>query len=194
MGRPREFDIDQAIRIATDLFWRKGFDGTSIADLTGAMKITAPSFYFAFGSKEALFRRIVDSYQALQAKIIADALNQKDTKEVVARLLNGMTDLLTDSSHPAGCLIMNSSLPVDDGHPLRKLFADQRQQLKQLLRRRFGEGVKDKNNQLPHLDPAALAQLVVTTIWGIAIEAQSGVGKKELRKAVAFLVAGWPCA
>ena len=60
MGRPREFDIDEAIQMATELFWRKGYEGTSLSDLIGAMRITAPSFYFAFGNKEKLFRKVIE--------------------------------------------------------------------------------------------------------------------------------------
>ena len=119
MGRPREFDVDQAIRIATDLFWRKGFEGTSVSDLTRAMGIATPSFYFAFENKEALFQRIVESYQKTQAKIVEDALSQKTTKAVVEKLLGGFADLLTDPDHAPGCLIMNSALPVVEGHGFR---------------------------------------------------------------------------
>ena len=58
MGRPREFDIEKALDTAGELFWRKGYEGTSLSDLTGAIGITPPSFYFAFKSKAALFRQV----------------------------------------------------------------------------------------------------------------------------------------
>ena len=192
MGRPREFDIEQALRIALDLFWRKGFDGTSINDLTRAMHITPPSFYSAFGNKEALFRRVVELYQRLLMKIVIDALNQKTTHEVVAKLLGGLVDLVTDSSHPAGCLIMNSALPVVEGHPMRKLLADQRQMLKQTLQKRFRKGLQDPHDLPASADPSALAQLVVTLLWGMAVEAQSGTSRAALHKAVETALAVWP--
>ena len=69
MGRPREFDIDKAIKTATELFWRKGYEGTSLSDLTGAMHITAPSFYFAFGNKEKLFRKVIEQYYESQMEL-----------------------------------------------------------------------------------------------------------------------------
>ena len=62
MGRPREFDIEKAIETATNLFWEKGYEGTSLSDLTKAIGITPPSFYFAFGSKEGLFRKVIERY------------------------------------------------------------------------------------------------------------------------------------
>jgi hypothetical protein len=67
MGRPREFDIEKALDTAGELFWRKGYEGTSLSDLTGAIGITPPSFYFAFKSKEALFKQVVDRYQCVIA-------------------------------------------------------------------------------------------------------------------------------
>ena len=60
MGRPREFDIEKAIEIATNLFWEKGYEGTSLSDLTKAIGITPPSFYFAFGSKDGLFEKVLE--------------------------------------------------------------------------------------------------------------------------------------
>lgn len=63
MGRPRTFDIDHALNIAADMFWRRGYDGTSIGDLTKAIGISAPSFYFAFGSKDGVFRRASQQHE-----------------------------------------------------------------------------------------------------------------------------------
>ena len=66
-GRPRAFDMDKALDAALDLFWRKGYEGTSIADLTKAMGINPPSLYAAFGGKETLFHQALDRYEAAHA-------------------------------------------------------------------------------------------------------------------------------
>jgi AcrR family transcriptional regulator len=86
MGRPREFDIDEAIDIALDLFWRNGYEKTSLSDLTGALKISPPSFYFAFGSKEQLFKKALDRYASVQIRHFEEALRQP-TSLGVATLL-----------------------------------------------------------------------------------------------------------
>ena len=86
MGRPREFDIDTAIKTATELFWRKGYEGTSLSDLTGAMRITAPSFYFAFGNKEKLFRRVIEQYYEKQLELLESALREPTVRGVAEKI------------------------------------------------------------------------------------------------------------
>ena len=95
MGRPREFNIDTAIKTATELFWRKGYEGTSLSDLTGAMGITAPSFYFAFGNKEGLFRRVIEQYYESQLALLESALREPTVRGVAERFLYGYADILT---------------------------------------------------------------------------------------------------
>src|SRR3984893_11372302 len=74
VGRPREFDTEKALELATSLFWRKGYEGTSLSDLTATLGITRPSLYAAFGNKEALFRLVLDRYEARAGRYRSDAL------------------------------------------------------------------------------------------------------------------------
>jgi AcrR family transcriptional regulator len=62
MGRPRSFHIDRALDRALVVFWRKGYEGASLSDLTKALGVNRPSLYAAFGDKEALFRKALDRY------------------------------------------------------------------------------------------------------------------------------------
>src|SRR5579864_399381 len=95
-GRPREFDIDQALDRALRVFWRKGYEGASLADLTRAMGINRPSLYAAFGSKEELFRKALDRYAEGPAAYVGEALNEPTARAVAQRLLSGTIDLLSD--------------------------------------------------------------------------------------------------
>ena len=61
-GRPRAFDVDEALDRALEVFWRQGYEGTALSDLTAAMGINRPSLYATFGNKEALFRKVLDRY------------------------------------------------------------------------------------------------------------------------------------
>lgn len=81
LGRLREFDLDAAVDTAALLFWENGYDGMSLADLTRAIGITPPSLYFAFCSREGLFREVVDRYAAKQNSSLKTALRKKTAKE-----------------------------------------------------------------------------------------------------------------
>src|SRR5213594_2671193 len=94
-GRPREFDIEKALDRAMEVFWRKGYEGASLPDLTKAMGINRPSMYAAFGNKEALFRRALDRYAQGPAHYVSDALNAPTAREAIERLFFGVIDLVT---------------------------------------------------------------------------------------------------
>src|SRR3954463_161578 len=96
MGRPREFDVDKALDLALHVFWRKGYEGASINDLTETMGITKPSLYSAFGNKEELFRKALDRYVAGTGAYVPIALAQPDARSVVEHLLYGAADALSD--------------------------------------------------------------------------------------------------
>jgi AcrR family transcriptional regulator len=136
MGRSRRFNIDEAIAIATKLFWEKGYEGISLAELTSAMGINPPSFYVAFESKAALFRIVLDRYRGQYLGFAAKALEESTARAVAERLLLGYTDMLASPGHPPGCLAMNSAWSADsDG--IRDELREWRQYRKKTLRKRF---------------------------------------------------------
>src|SRR5260370_23346247 len=108
-GRPRAFDIDKALDRALRMFWEKGYEGTSLADLTEAMGINRPSLYAAFGNKEALFRKALDRYTSGPAAYVSEALDKPTARGVVERLLGGAADLLTNPRNPRGCLMVHGA-------------------------------------------------------------------------------------
>ena len=87
MGRPRSFDIDRALDRALMVFWRKGYEGASLSDLTKAVGVNRPSLYAAFGDKEALFRKALDRYLKGPAAYTQEALREPTARAVVERLL-----------------------------------------------------------------------------------------------------------
>src|SRR5438094_4748444 len=110
VGRPRAFDVDEALDQALRIFWRKGYAGASLPDLTRAMGINRPSLYAAFGNKEMLFRKALDRYAEGPAAYVCEALREPTARAVVERLLRGAIKLLTDPSNPGGCLAVHGAL------------------------------------------------------------------------------------
>src|ERR1700694_5959943 len=114
MGRPRSFDIDRALDRALQVFWRKGYEGSSLSDLTKAMGINRPSVYAAFGDKGALFRKALDRYVNGPAAYMQEALKAPTARAVVERLLRGALDLNTAPRNPGGCLMVQGALASGD--------------------------------------------------------------------------------
>ena len=100
MGRPRAFDTEKALDQALQVFWKKGYESTSLADLTQAMGINPPSLYAAFGNKEALFLAVIQRYAEGPGGYLTDALEAPTAREVVARMLNDAADLQTGKGQP----------------------------------------------------------------------------------------------
>src|SRR6202051_2035496 len=115
MGRPRSFDLDEAADRALHVFWQKGYEGTSLSDLTKAMGINRPSLYAAFGDKEALFRKALDRYLKGPSAYTQEALREPTARAVVERLLLGAADLNTARRNPGGCLMVQGALACGGG-------------------------------------------------------------------------------
>jgi AcrR family transcriptional regulator len=191
-GRPRAFDTDKALDRALDLFWRKGYEGTSIADLTEAMGINPPSLYAAFGGKEALFRQALDRYEAKHACVWNEALSAPTGYEAVKKLLEGTADSLGDKHNPKGCLIVQAALSGgDECDPVRQELAARRNKSVAMIRERLARAKRE--GDLPKdADPASLARYVATVIHGMAVQAVSGVSRPELRRIAATALQAWP--
>src|SRR5258705_11644334 len=82
-GRTRQFDVDQGLDRAMEVFWARGYEGATLPELTRAMGINRPSLYSAFGNKEQLFRKALDHSQAGPMSFLADALNKPTARAVV---------------------------------------------------------------------------------------------------------------
>src|SRR5215213_8653064 len=109
-GRPRQFDAERALDAALMLFWRHGYEGTSLAALTDAMGINVPSLYAAFGNKETLFRKALDRYVQRPASYLPNALKEPTARRVVDKLFAGAIGMAMNPRHPDGCLLVQGAL------------------------------------------------------------------------------------
>ena len=183
-GRPREFDADKALDAALEVFWRKGYDGASLSDLTEAMGINRPSLYAAFGNKEELFRRAVDRYVHGPASFVRKALDERSARAVAEQLLSGTVDLVTDPRGPRGCLLVQGALACgEEAESVRCELVTRRLAGEAAIRERF-ERAKVDGDLPADADPADLARYLVTVMRGLAVQAASGAGRVELRRVV----------
>src|SRR6516165_6136404 len=155
-GRPREFDVEKALDRALKVFWRKGYEGASLPELTRAMGINRPSLSAAFGNKEALFRKVLDRYAEGPAAYVREALNEPTARAVAERMLGGALDLATDWRNPRGCLMVQGALACGEAaESIRKELAARRAATEAAVCRRFERAVAE--GDLPtDSDPAGL--------------------------------------
>jgi AcrR family transcriptional regulator len=192
MGRPRAFDVEKALDRALMVFWRKGFEGTSLSDLTQAMGINRPSLYAAFGNKEALFRKVLDRYAEGSAAYVREALNEPTARAVAERLLGGTIDLLTDPRNPPGCLAVQGALACGEGaDSMRQELASRRAATETAIRQRF-EQARTAGDLPADSAPADLARYIATVIQGMAVQAVGGAGRDKLRRVVKMALRAWP--
>ena len=190
-GRPRAFDIDEALDRAMRVFWRKGYEGASLTDLTEAMGINRPSLYAAFGDKEALFRRVLDRYDNGPAAYIGKALEEPTARAVAERLLRAAADLQTDSRNP-GCLMVQGALACGDAaRGVRRELTSRRKAAESAIRRRF-QRAQAEGDLPPHSDPAGLALYIATIVRGMAVQAAGGTTRKELGRVIRTALRAWP--
>lgn len=192
MGRPREFDVDKALDTALKLFWQKGYEGTSLSDLTEAMGINRPSLYAAFGNKENLFRKALDRYADGPASAWRRALEAPTAREVVERLLMATADSMTDPRYPGGCLTVQGALSCgDEAQPIRQELACRRQQGQTDLYNRLARA-REEGDLPPDSDPCDLARFVSMVTQGMAVQAAGGATREELRRAAELALRAWP--
>jgi AcrR family transcriptional regulator len=194
IGRPREFDIDQALNLALQVFWRKGYEGASMADLTEAMGITKPSLYAAFGNKEELFRKAFDRYVDGPGGYVRIALQKPTARAVVEHILHAAADALSGPDHPPGCLAVQGALSCGDAaETIKQELMARRAQGEDDLRLRF-ERAKAEGDLPADCDAADLARYVSTILQGMAVQAAGGVRREQLRKIADMTLRNWPPA
>jgi AcrR family transcriptional regulator len=194
-GRPRNFDIDLALDRAVEVFWKHGFEGASMHELTEATGLGKPSLYAAFGNKESLYLKALERYVNLlierHARLLTD---EPDGRYAVEAFLHSLAEMLTNPSLPGGCFIINgtadcgsASIPVKVEVALRKALQGSETLLRERLLRAQHDGQLSLNAN--HEDIAAL---FASLIAGLAVQAKSGASEAKLHLVIKAAMAIWP--
>jgi AcrR family transcriptional regulator len=192
MGRPLGFAEDDALEAAMRVFWEKGYEGATLADLTEAMGINRSSMYATFGDKEALFRLAIARYAEGPAAYVRKALEQRTARAVVEALLLGALELLTDPSHPRGCLSVQGALACGShAQAIKEAMIEWRRQGEADIQRRL-KRARREGDFAKDVDPGDLARYICTVLSGLAVQATNRSSRAEMARTVDIVLRSMP--
>lgn len=186
------FCAEEAMDRAMTVFWRLGYEGASMAELTKAMGINAPSLYACFGNKEGLFRAVVDRYDARREAFMEDILAQPTAHSVAEAFLYGVAAFCADTGgqNPPGCLMLKGALSCCE-EEITKDMARRRAEKETALKKRFDQA--KKAGDLPaSANSGALARYLGVMAAGISAQAAAGASAKELREVAGIALGSFP--
>jgi len=192
-GRPRAFDRDTALRQALDVFWERGYEGTSLSDLTQAMGIASASIYACFGSKEALFRETVALYGTISGSPPRRALSEHPTaRAAIHAMLRATADEVTCPGTPHGCmLILAAPTGAVENHEVREFLAGLRRDMLDTIRDRLARGIADGDLTVSPASLDAIARYYTTLVQGLSVQARDGASRADLETVVTCAMAAW---
>ena len=191
-GRPREFDVDEALTAALRVFWRRGYEGASMAELTAEMGIAKPSLYAAFGNKEELFKKALDLYEREKMAYMAEALKEPTSRAMAAKLLMGALEMQTSSCDPKGCLGVISAVACGpEATSIRECVIERQESVRRIVIARL-EDYKKEGDLPSDIDTEALARYMTAVLQGLSVQAGAGASKTELKSLVDMAMRTWP--
>lgn len=192
-GRPRNFDTEKSLAKAMEVFWEKGYEGASMADLTAAMGIGSPSLYAAFGSKERLFREAIELYNATDgAAVWHETLAAPSAYGAVEAFLMTSAVQFSTLDKPSGCFITLSALHLTPASAaVRDELSARRVHNVQILADKLAQGVADAEID-DGVNVEAVARFFVTVQQGMSIQARDGASRQKLEEIARSALSAWP--
>jgi AcrR family transcriptional regulator len=186
-GRPLEFNQDEALDKALKVFWARGYEGASMAELTEAIGINKPSIYAAFGNKEELFRKALARYTTGPVAFVGEAMKEPTAKLAVEKLLTQAADFFSDKNTPNGCMIVQGALTCG-----QELIA-YRAYFEFSINKRLDLG-KEQGDLPQDTSTKQLAKYIATIHQGMSVQATSGATREELKAIVEMAIKNWPAS
>jgi AcrR family transcriptional regulator len=192
-GRPRTFDVNEALDRAVQVFWTHGYEATSLAMLTAAMGLTPPQIYSAFGDKAGLFGAAVERYLATRAAFASDILTAPlSSRQAIEKLLRSAATLYAAPGLPGGCLLVAGALTASAAsETVTRRLRDLRLANQALIAERLEAG-RDAGELPADADCAGLARYFAGVIFGMTILARDGATVSELIDFGEKAMGAWP--
>ena len=193
-GRPKQFDRDTALDKELEMFWRHGYEATSMSDLVEGTGAKAPTLYAEFGNKEGLFRAAVERYVIKFAEKGKALLDRPDctVAEAVESFFRAAASMFTDKSLPSGCFIICTSAALSASSDEVAQMLKCRHHLQENTLRDFLQTRQAQGDLSANVPVSALAKYLAGTLQGMSVQARDGASQEDLDLIVSTLMAVWP--
>lgn len=189
MGRPVEFDQDRVLEAAMQLFWRKGYEATSLDDLLRAMKLSKSSLYQSFGSKHALFEQCIGRYRSKLLADMQDSLSQaRSGREFIERIFFSVANETKDETTRRGCLVMNTASEFAQRDPaIARLVSVSTRAFSNIFRYAVAQGQRE--GVIPAgKDPKRLADYLVSSMTGLRTMVKAGASARSVKETARIIL------
>lgn len=191
-GPAKAFDVDEALDAAMLVFWKKGFEGTSLSDLTVAMGINRPSLYATFGDKQQLYCRALARFGEIGRAVFEASAAEPTTRRFAETLLRGQVELYCKPELSPGCFLIQSAISTSAESQAARDEAAARRRSNETRIRQYLEDPA-RAGRLPRgVSPANMANYLASVGYGLAIRAVDGATREELHRTVDLAMAFWP--
>lgn len=186
------FDNEVILDKALKVFWEKGYEGASMAELTSTLGVNKPSLYAAFGNKEELFRKALSRYVSGPASFVKMVMKEPTARKVAEKFLLSSAEFLSSEAHPKGCMIVQGALSCgEDAQIIKEQLIEYRKHYEGLLTERFK--IAQQEGDLSHdLNPVDLAKYLATLHQGMSVQAVNGATQEDLTAMVKVALLNWP--
>lgn len=191
-GRPRSFDRDVALKRAMELFWERGYEAVSLADLTDQLGINKPSLYAAFGCKEALFREAIQLYNATEGQHTEQALRDSPSaREAIEAMMRNNARGYIAPGRPRGCMVvLAASVGSSESAEVREFLSSIRRQGRSMVQKRVQRGIAEGDVNKA-ADAERVAAFYFTVLQGLSVLARDGASAQVMNQVIDGSLAAW---